>query len=348
MLGKDPNAAVDQRLAATVNCHSDFLCYVIRSYRRRKDLALVRQWREKLAAGGVDAVFCAVGGDGDGFPAGYAETRAYFEITDELCGRLQDDFRLVRSAEGIAEARRDGRIGLFLGLEGCHALEGRLESIEGLYEQGLRWLALTWNLSNELGDGTGTEERGGLTPFGRDVIRMANRLGIIVDLVHTSHATFHEAASVCRAPFVVSHSNSATVYSHPRNLTDQQVRMVGSVDGVVGINFFPGLLANGKAEWADIERHICFVADLVGTRNVALGPDFIDFAPKRMAQILHKSPVNYGRSFAYPSGFSDDSCFSDIAEHLRGAGFDHEEIKDIMGRNILRVAREVERLSTDC
>jgi len=344
-LKQESDATTDRLSATTVNCHSDYLCYAIGSYRRNKDLSLVRQWREKLAVGDVDAVFCAVGGDGDGFPTGYSETLMYFRMVDELCKQLQDDFRLVRSAEEIAEARHDGNVGLFLGLEGCHALEGRLDSIEGLYRHGLRWLALTWNLSNELGDGTGTEEHGGLTPFGRDVIRMANRLGIVIDLVHTSRPTYQEAAAVCRGPFIVSHSNSAKLCAHPRNLTDEQIRMVASAGGVVGINFFPGLLASGEAKWADIERHICSVADLVGTRHVALGPDFIDFAPREMAQILHESPVDYGRVSLYPSGFSDDSCFRDIAVQLRAAGFDHEEIADIMGRNVWRVIKEVGRLS---
>ncbi len=337
---------VRQRSALTVNCHSDFLCHAIGSYRRCGDPAPLHQWQEKLTTGDVDAVFCAVGGDADTFPVAYSETRAYFEAANELCERFHEHFRVVRSAHELVKAGQDGRIGFFLGLEGCRALEGQLEALEDFYARGLRWLALTWNPANALADGIGETRHGGLTPFGKEVVRRANRLGIILDLVHSSRNTFYDAVAVCEAPFIVSHSNAAAICPHVRNLSDDQIRKVASTGGVIGINFFPRFLTEGKARWADIERHIRYIAALVGPESVALGPDFIDFSPEEIAHSLSESTIDYGEDCSYPPGFSDDSCFRDIDTRLSKACFEDDEIAGIMGSNILRVVEDVEQAST--
>lgn len=332
--------------AFTVNCHSDFLCHALGCYRRCDDLAPLRQWQDKLTTGGVNAVFCAVGGDADSFPASYPETSAYFETANGLAERFREDFQVVHTAEELAKAQGNGHIALFLGLEGCRALEGQLDTLEGLHGQGLRWLSLTWNNINELGDGIGKTKHGGLTPFGKEAIKRAHRLGIIVDLVHASRTTFYDAVTVGEAPFIVSHSNAATICPHPRNLTDDQIRKVASTGGVIGINFYPRFLTEGKPRWADIERHICYIADLVGPDHVALGPDFIDFSPEEIAQSLSKSAIDYGKDYSYPPGFSDDRCFTDVATHLGKAGFDNDEVAGIMGRNMLHVVKKVEQLAS--
>ncbi len=329
----------------TVNCHSDFLCHAIGCYRQCDDLVPLRQWQDKLTTGGVNAVFCAVGGDADTFPVSYAETRTYFETANELCERSREHFQVVRSAEGLVKAWQDGRIAFFLGLEGCRALEGQLDTLVGLHGQGLRWLSLTWNNANELGDGIGETKLRGLTPFGRQAIKRAHRLGIVLDLVHASRTTFYDAVTAGEAPFIVSHSNAATICPHPRNLTDDQIRKVASTGGVIGINFYPRFLTAGKPRWADIERHVCYIADLVGPDHVALGPDFIDFSPEEIARSLSKSTIDYGGDCSYPPGFSDDRCFRDVATHLGKAGFDEDEVAGIMGRNMLHVVKKVEQLA---
>jgi len=342
-----PSAGMDhQRAAFTVNCHSDFLCHAIGSYREADDPSLLRQWRENLATGGVDAVFCALGGDADGFPSGYPETSVYFETANALLERFGESFQVAHTAEELVEARRNGRIALFLGLEGCHALGGQLGTLESLHGQGLRWFSLTWNNANELGDGAGERKHGGLTSFGRETIRLAHRLGIVVDLVHASRPTFWDAVTVGEAPFIVSHSNAATICPHSRNLTDDQIRTVASTGGVVGINFYPRFLTEGEPRWANIERHVRHIAELVGPGHVALGPDFIDFAPDVVAQSLSKSTIDYGEDFSYPPGFSDDRCFRDIAAALRKGGFDDDEVAGVMGRNVLRVVKTVEQLAS--
>jgi len=334
-----------QRAAFTINCHSDFLCHAIGSYRGAGDPAFLCQWRENLTAGGVNAVFCALGGDADGFPSGYPETSAYFETANELSERFAESFQVAHTAEELIAARQNGRIALLLGLEGCHALEGQLGMLERLHGQGLRWFSLTWNYANELGDGAGERTHGGLTSFGREAIGLAQRLGIVVDLVHASRPTFWDAITVGEAPFIVSHSNAATICPHSRNLTDDQIRKVASTGGVIGINFYPRFLTEGEPRWANIERHVRYIAELVGPEHVALGPDFIDFAPDVVAQSLSQSTIDYGGDFSYPPGFSDDRCFRDIATALRKAGFDDDEVAGIMGQNMLQLVKRVEQLA---
>jgi membrane dipeptidase len=176
------------------------------------------------------------------------------------------------------------------------------------------------------------------------VIETANRLGIVIDLAHASPATFRDTAAVCDAPFIVSHSNADSVCAHPRNLSDAQIEAVARSGGVVGINFFPRLLsASGPPVWEDIQRHVHYVADLVGSDHVALGPDFIDVPGESILEELARSGVDYGTQSEYPIGFSDVSCFSEVGRRLIEGGMTAEQVRKIMGENVLRVMCDVEK-----
>jgi membrane dipeptidase len=328
----------------TVNLHSDFLAAAVHRFRETGDCLFLRRYGERLRAGGLRAVFCAVGGDTDfWFPVGYDETIESFRLSARLGDVCGQPFRIVRSSEDLDAARDQEAVALVLGLEGGGALEGRIERVEALYQEGLRWLGLTWNVKNELGDGCGEAQNRGLTSFGEEAIQRANHLGIVVDLAHTSRATFEDAAAACAAPFIVSHSNAASLCPHPRNLTDAQIRAVARSGGVVGINFFPRLLcADRTPVWQDIERHVRYVADLVGVDHVALGPDFIDFPGELILEELARSGLDYGARADYPAGFSDDACFPEVTRCLLGGGMAEGDVRKILGENVLRVMVEVE------
>ena len=219
---------------------------------------------------------------------------------------------------------RGGNLGVVLALEGCDALEGRPEPLEVLYALGVRCLSLTWNLRNELADGVGDETSGGgLTRLGRQVVREAARLGMVLDVSHLSTRGFWDAMGMDDGVWVATHSNCRALMDHPRNLTDDQIKAIASRGGVVGINFYPPFLTVApQATIDDVVRHILHVVELVGPEHVGLGSDFdgIDAAPV---------------------GLEDATRMPQLVQALGEAGLSLEELRLILWENWLRVFQRV-------
>jgi len=151
--------------------------------------------------------------------------------------------RLVQDAAGIQEARSADDVAIMIGVEGGHAIENSLERLRELHGLGARYLTLTWNNTNDWADAAGDGARhGGLTGFGREVVRDLNRLRMIVDLSHVAESTFWDAIDTSSAPVVATHSNARALCDHHRNLSDEQIRAVAETGGVVGVNAFPAFL----------------------------------------------------------------------------------------------------------
>lgn len=339
--GVSPTRHTAARLV--VNAHSDFLVPAIEQYKARGESPLLMDKRQVLEAGKVDVMLCAVGGDGAGFPVGYRQNLAQVWFATRLSRESEGAFQVVRSVNEIHEAKRSGSVALLLGLEGAHALEGDLGNLARFREAGIRWLGLTWNRSNELGDGCGETLHGGLTDFGREVIRAANDLGVLIDLSHASRKTCDDAIQVSRAPVIVSHSNSAVLCRHSRNVADEQISRIAAAGGVVGVNFFPRLLTDEHATGRDILAHILCIARIAGFDHVALGPDFVKPTDlSHLKDLDGAGGVDYGPDFSYPPGFADESCFPAVRELLRGAAIRDDDIAQVMGASVIRLLADVE------
>lgn len=164
---------------------------------------------------------------------------------------------------------------LILSVEGGSAIGGKLENIKKLREMGVRFFTLTWNGSNEIGDGILCENPKGLTEFGRDVINELEKNNIVIDVSHASEPLFWEVAELSKKPFVATHSNSRRYCSNKRNLTDEQFTFIAKNGGVVGLNFHKYFITdNGIAQFSDLERHFYHFLSLGGENTVALGSDF--------------------------------------------------------------------------
>lgn len=164
---------------------------------------------------------------------------------------------------------------LILSVEGGSAIGGKLENIQKLRKMGVRFFTLTWNGSNEIGDGILCENPKGLTKFGRDVINELEKNNIVIDVSHASEPLFWEVAELSKKPFVATHSNSRRYCSNKRNLTDEQFRTILKNGGIVGLNFHKYFITdNGVADLSDLERHLYHFLSLGGENTVALGSDF--------------------------------------------------------------------------
>lgn len=172
-----------------------------------------------------------------------------------------------------------------LAVEGAGIIGDKLERITGLKKMGIRFITLTWNASNELGDGILVENPTGLTEFGKKAIRKMEEENIIADVSHLSEVGFWQVCELANKPFVATHSNAKAVCSHVRNLTNEQALAIKGAKGLIGINFCPAFLNNEeeKADIKDIIKHIehylslnlgnivCFGADFDGISNLPIG-----------------------------------------------------------------------------
>lgn len=168
------------------------------------------------------------------------------------------------------------KTGVILTVESGAALAGKIENVRRFYDCGVRMMTLTWNGTNELGDGIGVAHPKGLSDFGKEAVAVMEKTGIIVDVSHASEALFYDVAQQATKPVCASHSNLRSICSHPRNLTDEQFKFIRDGGGIVGINFCRDFLSeNGtNAKMYDIIKITDAFLSLGGEKTVAFGGDF--------------------------------------------------------------------------
>ncbi len=230
--------------------------------------------------------------------------------------------RVVRTSQDLAAveaARGDGEevTGGLLALEGLHPLEGDLGNLATLYDAGFRMAGLTHFFDNEVAGSMHGLEKGGLTDLGREVLAEMERLGMVVDVAHASHAAVAEVLATATRPVVSSHGGVQATCAVNRNLTDEEVRGVAATGGVVGIGYWNGAVCDTSV--AAVVDAIAHVRDLVGIRHVGLGSDFDGSVTTRW----------------------DTSQVAVVTQELVDRGFSEQEIRAVMGGNVLRVLRRV-------
>lgn len=234
------------------------------------------------------------------------------------------DVFLIKNGKDLARLGKSKMIGLLLNVEGGEILGENLFMVDLIFRLGVRSIGLTWNERNAIGDGVGeTGSKGGLSKFGFQVISRMNSLGMMIDVSHLNEAGFWDVVNHSGKPIIASHSCAQTLCSHPRNLNDLQLRALGRMKGVVGINFCQDFLKDtGKATIDDVVEHICYIAEVAGVDSVGLGSDF-DGIPST------------------PQGLEDAAQLSNLLEKLRERGFNSAEIKKICHGNFVRVLGSV-------
>ena len=224
----------------------------------------LRNWRQ------IFAVFMPDEYRGEAAIAHYERVRDYLYRQARM---FPEDFRIVKTGRSLSEDF-DG-CSAILSVEGGSVLAGRIERVQSLYDDGVRLITLTWNDSNELGDGIRAKKGRGLTPFGREVVKEMNRLRMAVDVSHLSDAGFYDVAAISSAPFVASHSNARALCGNLRNLTDEMMDTIVRRGGVIGLNFFREFLRDdGEARMTDILRHAEYMLSRGCGDSLCLGSDF--------------------------------------------------------------------------
>ena len=332
---------------------------------------------ESARQGNLAAEFLAIWVEPTAWHGRFAyRTLQLIDATLEQIRKHPREMRLGLTPADIVKAHKDGVFCALMGIEGGHSIEADLGLLRLYHQLGVRYMTLTWSNSNEWADSSGdTPIHNGLTLFGRSVIREMNRLGMMVDVSHVSDKTFWDVLQTTRAPIIASHSSARALTSAPRNLTDEQLRAVATNNGVVMVNFYPSFIdENWRMAWSAtseqrkplydaaaapyLERgepvpygaslavdrqffaehlrahmplapfsslidHIDHVAQVAGIDHVGLGSDFDGFA------IL-------------PASINSAAALQKITAALVERGYTAEQLKKLLGGNLLRVFAEVQ------
>lgn len=289
----------------------------------------------KLKRSGLKAQFWSVYVSADTMQTGDSllRTLEQIELVHEMLRRYPETFTLAKSADDIEPIARSGKIASMLGVEGGYSMDGELSNLKRFHDRGVRYMTLTHSKTIDWADSCGDKPRsGGLSPFGEEVVREMNRLGMLVDLSHVSDETMDDALRVTKAPVVFSHSSVRSICDKPRNVPDEILKRVPENGGVVMVNFMSGFvvptaeLAKDKktrGTVATVVDHIEHVIKLAGVDHVGLGGD-------------------YDGVENLPIGLEDVSGYPNITRELVRRGYTKEQIHKILGGNILRVLRAAE------
>ena len=325
----------------------------------------------RMKAGGVDAQVFAVWVDPRSFEGRLWE-RA-LSMIDALHREVAEHADQAGLATTAAEARAlaaEGKRAAFLGVEGGYVLEGEIERLAELEKRGVSTLTLTWWGPTSFADGSGGEPRWhGLNDQGRDIVREMNRLGIVVDVSHASAETFDDVLAVTTQPVIASHSCTAALADHHRNLTDEQLCALAKNGGVVGIDFVAGFLDEANHAAADAlrekmkpeldaeEKKYAHDPPLARKKRWALYKEraraelppvplervieHIDHA----VQVAGVDHVGLGSDFdgfsVGPAGLDDCTALPRITEALLARGYSEDDVAKILGGNFLRVFEQV-------
>jgi len=268
----------------------------------------------------------------------------------------QDDrLMLVRSADDIEAAKRDGRFGIIYHFQGTEPIEDDLDLIP-LYKQlGVGIMQLAYNVKNRVGDGCEERTDAGLSYFGVDLVARLNREKVIVDCSHTGYRTTMEAIERSTAPVVFSHANVKRLVPSMRTIADDQIRAIAETGGLIGAVGFPALVCDDPRPTLDqFIDHIAYIADRVGIDHVALGIDYFagqsGVADDTTAERIYASAINSGQwkpesypppPYHYPQGIETPQTLHNLTSRLLERGFSPEDARKILGGNWMRVYRTV-------
>ncbi len=338
---------------------------------------------EKIQAGNLGAEFFAIWVE-PSWKGQYAQhAMLLIDSVYQQAAKHPDQMVMAFSSRDILAARsgKHPRLATLMGIEGGHAIEANLGLLRDFYRLGVRYMTLTWSNTNEWGDSSGdinddkVEHHKGLTPFGKDVVREMNRLGMMVDISHVSDKTFYDTLLISRAPVIASHSSSRALTDHPRNMTDDMLRAVANNGGVVQVNFFSAFIDQKfldayKAQKPERDAAVAAFEEKYKKEHnltfvpynaeVALEKEWAAKIPRpplsslidhidHIAKVAGVDHVGLGSDFdgvtSLPQGLDSVADLPKITGALLQRGYTPAQVRKILGGNLMRVFRQVERVS---
>ena len=272
-------------------------------------------------------------------------TLEQIDIVHRMTKRWPETFEMAYTAADVERSFKAGRIGSLIGMEGGHSIDDSLPTLRMFYALGARYMTLTHNGNLRWADAAADKPAvGGLSKFGEEVIREMNRLGMLVDLSHVSADTMEDALRVSEAPVIFSHSSAKAICNVPRNVPDNVLQLAAKNGGVVMVTFVPGFISQAvadfdakpeaerkgqappKATLSQVADHIDHIRKVAGIDHIGLGGDF-----DGITQVV--------------AGLEDVSKYPDLTAELLKRGYTDDDVKKILGLNVLRVMRQAEKVA---
>jgi len=272
-------------------------------------------------------------------------TMEQIDVVHRMTQKWPSVFEIAYTAADVERAFKAGHIASMIGMEGGHSIDNSLAALRMFYALGARYMTLTHSANLAWADSaTDKPAHGGLTKFGEEVVHEMNRLGMLVDLSHVSPDTMEDALRVTEAPVIFSHSSSKAICNVPRNVPDNILQLVAKNGGVVMVTFVPGFISQAVADFnakPEAERK-GMTAPRATLSQVA---DHIDHI-RKVAGIDH---IGFGGDFdgitEVVQGLEDVSKYPDLTAELLRRGYSDADVKKIIGQNVLRVMRQVEKVA---
>ena len=271
-------------------------------------------------------------------------TLEQIDIVHRMTRRWPETFEMAYTAADIERSFKAGRIGSLIGMEGGHSIDSSLATLRMMYALGARYMTLTHSANVPWADASpGPAVLGGLSKFGEEVVREMNRLGMLVDLSHVSPDTMEDALRVTEAPVIFSHSSAKALCNVHRNVPDNILQLVAKNGGVVMVTFVPGFISQAVADYdakpaaertgtapratlAQVADHIDHIRKVAGIDHIGLGGDFDGIS-------------------SVVEGLEDVSTYPALTAELLKRGYKDDDIKKILGLNVLRVMKQVEKVA---
>lgn len=295
---------------------------------------------ERFVAAGTDFVSLTIAGDD--LPLGDAMRRLAFARAGIAANPA---LQLVLQADDILAAKAAGKLAVGLHLEGTRCLDRDAGVLELYYALGIRHGILAFNRNNDAAGGCAEVDDVGLSRYGRRLVKEMNRLGMIIDLSHTSRRSTLEVMEMTQAPVIITHSNADAVFSHYRNVTDEQIKRCAASGGVVGLSGSSAYLGTLDTKAPAFFRHLDHMVQLVGPKHVGIGTDFVADVPA-LIRILGERPdewpSNQGKGFLEMSYMPPEELVW-VCELMLSKGYSEADVRAILGENWLRVCRQVWR-----
>ena len=326
-----------------IDLHFDLLMDLYE--KRDRSQVLATEFLPQFQAGNIAVIGAAIYLE-DRYLPEMALRVALAQISRLYTETAQDNrFAVCASHREILRAREAGQIALLITMEGAEPLGQDLDLLQVFFQLGVRVLGLTHVRRNAAGSGgvfaASGSSREGLTGFGRDLVQASEALGVIVDLAHINPAGFEEIFARTTRPLIVSHTNVRRYYDIERNMSDEQIKMIGERHGVIGIN---AVLVSPRAAEATLDRyvdHIEHVAGLIGIEGVGIGFDFFEFLYRQWTESAKQELAAKLTTPCFIPDLTNHSQARNLTRKLIERGFNDDHIEKILFRNWMRIFSEL-------
>lgn len=258
------------------------------------------------------------------------QTLEQIDIIHRMCNKYPEEFMFAASSQDILDAFVQNKTASLIGVEGGHSIDSSMGTLRTMYQLGVRYLTLThscntpWADNWQVDTGVHPVEHNGLSDFGKRLISEMNHIGMLVDLAHVSEKVMNQVLEISKAPIIFSHSSAYSICNHKRNVPDYILEKVKANNGIVMVNFYNDYVTcSPQANLSHVADHFDHIKKVAGSSIVGFGGD-------------------YDGVTRLPTGLEDVSKYPDLVAELLRRGWTDDEVKDALGRNLIRVFKAVE------